>query len=80
MEQLIKQTKNQFLREFCRKEMPQGLAEYRNERWGSALRLFQKCLTIIPDDSPSKVFIERCQEYIESPPTTWDGVYQVSSK
>ncbi len=57
-----------------------GLEEYRNERWGNALRLFQKCLTIIPDDQPSRVFISRCKEYLETPPTTWDGVYQMRSK
>ena len=63
-----------------RRHYLKGLEEYRNERWGNALRLFQKCLKIVPDDQPSKIFISRCKEYIENPPQTWDGVYQMRSK
>lgn len=58
-----------------------GLIHYRSQRWDSAIAAFQQCLTILPEDSPSKVYIKRCEELKRnSPPEDWDGVYTFTAK
>jgi adenylate cyclase len=59
----------------------QALSIYRQARFADALEAFQKCLAIIPDDSVTKVYIERCRTYIENPPPAdWDGVWRLTKK
>jgi adenylate cyclase len=58
-----------------------GLGHYRRQEWTEALRCFRQALEAAPDDGPSRVFIERCREFIERPPPpSWDGVYRLTSK
>ena len=34
-----------------------------------------------PDDGPSKLFLQRCQHFLqEEPEPTWDGVYVMKTK
>lgn len=59
----------------------EGLAEYRKQRWGEAIRLFSEVLKIDPKDGPSSVFIERCKNLIhKNLPTNWDGVFELTGK
>ena len=59
----------------------QGLELYRQKKWDAAIQTFQKSLTIIPNDPPSKTFIQRCEEFKATPPPAeWDGVFVASSK
>ena len=38
-------------------------------------------IKIDPDDGPSRIYFERCEEYIkDSPPEDWDGVYVMKTK
>ena len=32
------------------------------------------------DDEASKMFIERCEYFIENPPESWDGAWVMKSK
>lgn len=58
-----------------------GLSLYRNKEFSSAIGYFMECLKIDPDDGPSKVYVERCKEYIQSPPPQdWDGVFEMKTK
>jgi adenylate cyclase len=58
-----------------------GLGFYRKQEWDAALELFRKALSVCPDDSPSKAFAERCQQYKLNPPSgEWDGVYVMLTK
>ncbi|MBC8421172.1 MAG: hypothetical protein H8E10_21555 [Desulfobacterales bacterium] len=58
-----------------------GLEAYRLQRWGSSIGYFSRALTFWPDDSPSKVMLERCNAYSEEPPPEdWDGVFQHTRK
>jgi hypothetical protein len=46
-----------------------------------AYEYFSRCLQIDPNDGPSKVYLERCQEYMNNPPPPdWDGVFEMKSK
>lgn len=58
-----------------------ALSLYKQRKWEEALKEFQKALEIIPDDGPSKLYIERCKEYIKNPPPEdWDGVFVMKTK
>jgi len=59
----------------------QGIEFYRGQKFDQAGSLFKKCLELFPDDSPSQVYRERCQTYLESPPPPdWDGVFRLAKK
>jgi hypothetical protein len=43
--------------------------------------LFQEALREAPDDYPSQLYIQRCQELQTAPPPAdWDGVYTMQTK
>lgn len=59
----------------------QGLSSYKNREWATAKRYFENALTLIPEDGPSKIYLERCNNFILKPPAdNWDGVFNLSSK
>ncbi|PIQ95811.1 MAG: adenylate/guanylate cyclase domain-containing protein [Nitrospinae bacterium CG11_big_fil_rev_8_21_14_0_20_56_8] len=59
----------------------EGLRFYRAKQWYEAINLFHRALELRPGDTPSEVFIRRCQEFmIAKVPDPWDGVYQMTSK
>jgi len=58
-----------------------GREFYKKRNFEEALRYFGAAYKADPTDEPSKVFIARCQEFIETPPDDgWDGVYGMKSK
>ncbi len=58
----------------------EGLSFYRNAEFSSAEKVFA-VLAEINSDGPSKLYLERCREYLENPPPAeWDGVYTAKSK
>ncbi|MGC8765478.1 MAG: tetratricopeptide repeat protein [Brevinematia bacterium] len=58
-----------------------GLELYRNRRFVEAKEHFLKCLSIVPDDGPSSIYIERCDYFIKNPPPeNWDGVFVMTTK
>jgi adenylate cyclase len=65
----------------ARESFTKGLESYRRQHWKEATAFFQKVLTILPDDGPSKTFIYRCQQFQQAlPGDNWDGVYRLTSK
>jgi adenylate cyclase len=49
---------------------------YLRQAWGEAVSLFEGLLERYPDDGPSLVLLNRCQEFRVAPPSRdWDGVY-----
>ncbi|MEW6712114.1 MAG: adenylate/guanylate cyclase domain-containing protein, partial [Candidatus Riflebacteria bacterium] len=58
-----------------------GLSAYRARKWDAAIRLFQDCLKINPEDRPSALYIERSQ-YLKTtpPPEDWSGIWIMDSK
>jgi adenylate cyclase len=54
---------------------------YKQRDWAAARAAFEAILRHWPNDGPSKVFLERCQEYLlEEPGSDWDGVYVMKHK
>lgn len=58
-----------------------GFKLYHERHFAEARQAFNAALEIKPDDECSKLYIERCQEYLETPPgEDWDGVYTMKTK
>lgn len=59
----------------------EGLAAYKRRDFVSAKGRFENALQLDPSDGPSRVYRQRAQEYLETPPPPdWDGVYVLKSK
>ncbi|MCB1308706.1 MAG: tetratricopeptide repeat protein [Leptospiraceae bacterium] len=59
----------------------EALALYKSRKWQAAIDMFKKALTIMPEDGPSKMYITRCEEYMNHPPDDdWDGVFVMKTK
>ncbi|MCG8316109.1 MAG: hypothetical protein MI976_23090 [Pseudomonadales bacterium] len=51
----------------------QGLRSYYNRQWQEAIESFAVCLEIFPGDVPSRLYLKRCQTYVDEPPADdWD--------
>jgi len=59
----------------------EALHAYRAGQWQEAIDLFHEVLRAAPDDFPSQLYLQRCQELqITPPPSDWDGVYMMHTK
>jgi adenylate cyclase len=59
----------------------EALAAYRRKAWEEARTGFESCLTVVPGDGPSKVFLSRIgQFHAEAPSPDWDGVWSLVEK
>jgi adenylate cyclase len=58
-----------------------GLSAYRRRKWDAAIKLFNECLAINPDDKPSRLYVERAGHLkANPPPDDWAGVWVMESK
>lgn len=54
-----------------------GFAHYVEGNWTEAMKVYNS----LPESKLRSIFIERCENYLESPPQdVWDGVYTLTSK
>jgi class 3 adenylate cyclase len=58
-----------------------ALADYREQRWDKAAKGLRDCLSIMPDDPASQVFLDRITEFRAEPPgDSWNGVWALHAK
>ncbi len=58
-----------------------GISAYRARQWEEAISCFMQVLQLAPEDRPTKVYVQRCQEYQQmAPAQDWDGVYNLTEK
>ena len=58
-----------------------GLDAYKRRDWVVAIELFQAVIAVRGSDRPSEIFIERCQNYVMSPPSEqWTAVSVLAEK
>jgi len=58
-----------------------GLKMYQDANFIEAKKIFTKSSELLPDDDPSKLYIDRCQYYIENPPgKDWNKVFVMKTK
>ncbi len=59
----------------------QGLNAFSHRDWKKAKSHFSEALKVITDDGPSLKYLDRCNEYLKTPPPKkWDGIYSLKSK
>jgi len=59
----------------------EALEKYKQSRWDEAIAAFGNVLEIRPDDPPSRLYIQRCEELKECPPPeSWDCVFTMTKK
>jgi adenylate cyclase len=58
-----------------------ALVAYRGQQWDAAESGFRQCLSIVPGDPPSKLFLGRVNHFRDQPPGDgWIGVWSLTSK
>jgi len=58
-----------------------GLELFKAREWEKARNAFRAGLRVVKDDGPCKTYVDRCTEFMSSPPPkNWDGVYKLKSK
>ncbi|MBF0187827.1 MAG: adenylate/guanylate cyclase domain-containing protein [Magnetococcales bacterium] len=58
-----------------------GREAYNAMDFVTAQEIFSKALKILPDDGPSRTYLDRCRLYAEvPPPADWDRVFNFTSK
>jgi len=59
----------------------EGRTLYKNRKFKEAFEKFREAYVKDPDDTPSRIFMERCDYYMKNPPgEDWDGIYQMKTK
>lgn len=53
---------------------------YEAGAWNLAKGYFEKALLEIPNDKSAITMLNRCKEFIQSPPKNWDGAYTLTRK
>jgi adenylate cyclase len=54
---------------------------YKEGRFADALEAFEALARGHPADGPTKLYVDRCREYVvEPPPPDWDGAYTMTTK
>jgi len=58
-----------------------GLELFQKQNWVLSLKQFRRILRYFPTDGPSRVYIQRCLDFIENPPPAdWDGIFEFAVK
>jgi len=59
----------------------EALDYFEKRDWQQAKKGFEEVISMVPDDGPSGIYIDRCKQFINTPPKNeWDGVYNLTSK
>lgn len=59
----------------------EGLKAYKEKRWEDGIRLFGEAIELDSEESPSKIYLERCRQFKENPPPDdWDGIFTMRTK
>jgi adenylate cyclase len=58
-----------------------GIEYYRGRAFSQARGAFTKALQLHPGDTVTRLYVDRCQAFIDNPPPTdWDGVWVMETK
>lgn len=59
----------------------QAISHYQQREFSKALKLFQFCLSVYPDDKAAKIYIKRCQHWKKfGYDDSWDGITELHAK
>ena len=58
-----------------------GTVLYHERKFAEAHQCFKACAQLDPHDYPTKIYLQRCEDYQQSPPPAeWDGVFEMKEK
>ena len=57
-----------------------GFDLYKQGIWNLAREYFEKALTEAPNDKAARLMLDRCIEFIQNPPESWDGAITFHTK
>jgi adenylate cyclase len=58
-----------------------GLGHYKKQQWKDGIEVFKKALELNPDDGLTRLYLDRCNHFMESPPgKDWDCVCVMKTK
>ena len=76
LEEPLKEHKKQLTQTF-----KEGLTLFRSRNWEKASSAFQQCLNTDNTDTASKIYLERCAVFKETPPDDpWTGIFEMDHK
>lgn len=56
-----------------------GIKYYRERKWEDAVKSFNAVMNLKPEDTPSKLYIQRSRQFIITPPPdNWQGVFVIN--
>ncbi|MBI5048848.1 MAG: adenylate/guanylate cyclase domain-containing protein [Deltaproteobacteria bacterium] len=56
-----------------------GIKYYRERRWEEAIKTFNAVIDLKPEDSPSRLYIQRSHQFITNPPPDdWQGIFIIN--
>lgn len=59
----------------------EGRASYLERQWRQAAAQFQEVFSLKPEDPPTKLYLRRCDKYLQKPPPPdWKGVHILENK
>jgi adenylate cyclase len=62
-------------------EFTRGFDAYLAKQWDLGCEIFGKLTAKFPDDAPSRLYLERCEQYKENPPEPdWQGIEHLEFK
>jgi adenylate cyclase len=73
-ELIVDENNEEFIKQF-----EKALESYFKSQFKKAKSEFKKAL-VLKEDHTAKMFIERCDAYIQNPPKNWDGSFQAKEK
>ena len=63
------------------KNFEEALQSFENRNWKESRGMFADLVAQSAEDGPSKLYLGRCETYIEKPPVDdWDGVFNLTTK
>ena len=57
-----------------------GIKMFKMGNFNFAIKYFEECLNLDPNDEIVRIYIERCKDFISNPPSDWKGVVQLNFK
>jgi len=59
----------------------EALHAYREQKWVTAIALFEKAKALFPEDKAILTMLQRCREFKSSPPSEkWNSAFKLTSK
>jgi len=67
---------NENLEQYC-SDFKQAFAFYVNGAWEQAIAVFEQLVKHYPEDKLAMIYLERCRNFKDQPPSEWQGIWRM---